>query len=549
MMSYNLLTEEWIPCVDLKYNKGYHSLYSFFENAHEINELALDNPLEEISVLRFLQVFVYRAYGVEKGKENWDRIWEKGKFTSEPLAKYIEDYDLHSRFNIFDSQRPFYQAKNYYKKLSDRQIENLIKAQSPVSIVTDRSSGNTGVLFDHSSDETEFHIDIRRLPVYLITAQAYALGGGGGKNRRSAMAGKIIFWLERENLFRSIMVNTFYHPKVIETGKEDNRPAWEMGNEPKASSSSYPAGLYDYLTWQSRLLCITTPEKPDEAKYYTDGDLYLKFSKKKNSFNILREQGRYYEKDTEMPFFRDPLACLIIPKDKFLELGFNKEKMIWRDLNLILNTKNKQDKPPRNLANAKNMLNEEVYQAKAYGNYNEKGKSGAFHQTKEESFRYYPAILDDHDKYEAMSDLLTLATHKSYTLTNAVKIMLILNNEESKIDMSEIFTMKSSQMMKKLEKMTTKAIDLKKAISSTKVEQNYWERLEIPFYECLEMIALKDDDDFDEIKRKWYGYVARAARESFDEYTDSAGHSAKSLRAVSLAKNYLSINLHKQWSA
>ncbi|MFP4370567.1 MAG: type I-E CRISPR-associated protein Cse1/CasA, partial [Candidatus Kapaibacterium sp.] len=74
MISYNLLTEKWIPCVDLNNNKEYHSLYSFFENTHEIKELALDNPLEEISILRFLQVFVYRAYGIEHGKENWNGI-------------------------------------------------------------------------------------------------------------------------------------------------------------------------------------------------------------------------------------------------------------------------------------------------------------------------------------------------------------------------------------------------------------------------------------------------------------------------------------------
>ncbi len=542
MISFNLLTEKWIPCITDKHEKEYFSLYGFFDNSHKIKELALENPLEEISLLRFLQVFIYRAYKVEKGKKNWNELWEKGFFPQEPLINYISENNLHSRFDIFDKERPFYQAKSYFENLKSKDFQQIIKNQSPATIITDKSSGNNAALLEHSMDENVFTFSKKSLPIYLITAQAYSFGGGGGKNKRSHLAGKIQFWLVEDNIFKSLMMNTIYTSKIFgDYDNDGNVPCWELKYDTKPSQECFPAGLYDYLTWQSRLLYIKTPDEIEKDSL--DGKI-LKFSKYNEHFKILRSQGKYIRAEEDQ-IFRDPIACLVNnKKGKLYELGFNSEKMVWRDLNLILNIENNADKPPRNFSFIKNNYFKEKYKVKAYGNFNE--QAGAIYQAEEQEFWFYPAFLENEKYYSVLNDLLKIANNKALSLKKSIEILIVLIVEEAKIETENVLDKSVKSAMKVLEKLISKIINLKSAVSSTKIEQNYWEKLEIPFYQCLEKISRKDDDDFEDIINEWEKTLNRAAKKAFEAYAENMSHNAKTLKALSLATNYLGINLHKK---
>ncbi len=535
MIKYNLLTERWIPCILESNTFECFNLYDFFKNAHKIKGLSLENPLEHLSLLRFLQVFVFRAFGVEKGKGEWVKIWEEGNFAPEALESYVKDNNLRGRFNIFDDERPFYQAKSYFENLKQSELVKLKKAQSPASVIIDKSSGNNPILFEHSYDDSVFKLILRKLPIYLITGQNFALGGGGGKNKQSLMASKILFWIKENTIFKSLMLNSFYNPDLFQDS-EDDKPIWEKSEETESSLESYPDGIYDYLTWQSRLLYIFKPENFEDAKETIENEVHLLFSKKSDRyFNILREQGRYIDK-TE--YYRDPIACLTKnenkssnnPKD-YIDLRFKKERMIWRDLNLILNVEKREDKPPRNLSFAKNnkrIIGRNKFYVDAYGNFNE--KAGAFYQLRRETFKFYPEFLENQDKYKELVKFIEESDNTANRLRYVIKLFGALVNYPENVSDSGSLSLSREQRE-----------DVNQFVSFTKIEQNYWERLEIPFYNHLEQVAFKEDDDFSEIENSWLKTLRNAAQEAFDEYMDGLSGDAKTLKALSFARNYLSI--------
>jgi hypothetical protein len=95
----------------------------------------------------------------------------------------------------------------------------------------------------------------------------------------------------------------------------------------------------------------------------------------------------------------------------------------------------------------------------------------------------------------------------------------------------------------KLELNKQQNAEIAQYIKASKVEQNYWSRLEVPFYDAMERLAKASIDQIDKIEQDWKKDIIKSAFNAFDVYGNSIDHNARTLKALSIARNYLSYKL------
>ena len=138
MISYNLSTQKWIYSIMKNGELKYLSLEEVLVQADSIREIFYSSPIEEIALYRFLQVFFIIFTKASDSQENWDKAKSINKFDEVKVLHYFAEH--HSKFDLFDSERPFYQH-----------TDTLGMAKSPMMLLfQDISTNNNACLFDHS---------------------------------------------------------------------------------------------------------------------------------------------------------------------------------------------------------------------------------------------------------------------------------------------------------------------------------------------------------------------------------------------------------------
>lgn len=112
--SFNLCTEAWLPAMYLDGSVREISLKTAFEEAGSIKELSGDIPEQVLPFYRMMLAILYRAYPLPEGDDRkalldtWKEVWHAGKFDMESIGQYIDYFK--DRFDLFDSEHPFYQT-------------------------------------------------------------------------------------------------------------------------------------------------------------------------------------------------------------------------------------------------------------------------------------------------------------------------------------------------------------------------------------------------------------------------------------------------------
>ncbi len=107
-MRFSLLDEPWIPVVVGGVRREV-SLRAALAEAHTIDGLALDEPLQAVAVLRqVLLPVVLAALGVPADRAGWTARWNAGGFDADVIDSYLAIWA--DRFDLFDEQRPFGQV-------------------------------------------------------------------------------------------------------------------------------------------------------------------------------------------------------------------------------------------------------------------------------------------------------------------------------------------------------------------------------------------------------------------------------------------------------
>ncbi|OHU85067.1 MULTISPECIES: type I-E CRISPR-associated protein Cse1/CasA [Pseudoalteromonas] len=307
-MKYDLLTESWIPALDLQGHTKEYSVTSLLDAAPKLQRIVHEKPLVVASVQRLLLAILYRSYGY-LGQDDWDEVFEAGEF-GEPVSNYLNSPECIDRFDLFSEACPFFQTANFTK---EKGVTTSVKKLSP-----DLASGNNKTLFNHIADNHEFSLSAKEAALQLLVCQYFSLGGGVsgssvqfGKHpnlTNSPLVGGAVVMVEGENLFQTLMLN-LHMPKDEEwLDRKVDLPVWEQ-NEPEKPEAREMRGLTDYLTWRARHVRLL-PEK--------DGTVARMFF----------AQGLPNPKEMEQePYF----AYRLNKDDKILPVRLSFERACWRD--------------------------------------------------------------------------------------------------------------------------------------------------------------------------------------------------------------------------
>lgn len=322
--SFNLVDEPWIPCVLLASGERRDlSLRDTLARAAEIREIDDPSPLVTVALHRLLLAILHRNVG-PAGLESWHTLWSKGAWDSATLGQYLDTW--RHRFELFDAERPFYQAASL-----DFQYEK------PIATLThELASGNNTTLFDHTTEAARPVFSAAQAARRVVAFQSFALSGlvsfekGQDRNRfGSAIAAPLVkgavAMIKGGNLFETLMLNAHAYNAVLPFKRDDgDLPAWERDDETVAGDR-FPTGYLDLLTWQSRRILLH-PEPDTAGHVMVRSVVIMKGTQFPESFSL-------YEKEPMFAFRRNLKAKG--SQDPFPVVGFQEERAVWRDSHVL----------------------------------------------------------------------------------------------------------------------------------------------------------------------------------------------------------------------
>lgn len=250
---FNLIEKPWIHCTGINDERCRRGLLDILGGAHEIQALSMSTPIENGALYRLLLAILARVFGPASYRA-WQALYHAGRFDARAIEAYFTQHA--ARFNLFDPQRPFYQA-----------ADARVKPKTPLKLMPHLSSGNNPTLFDHSIESKGIALAPHQAAGFVLALQMFGLGGLSGIKEKftGAPSGRgISFFTQGETLFETLVLNmiryTGHDEAPIPTDGGRDRPAWEMDDPFQERSNPY--GLLDYLTWQNRRVLLI-PERED----------------------------------------------------------------------------------------------------------------------------------------------------------------------------------------------------------------------------------------------------------------------------------------------
>jgi CRISPR system Cascade subunit CasA len=272
---FNLIDKPWIPCITLEGIDVEYGIRDTLLKAHELCEICDDSPLVTVAIHRLLLAILYRAHKGPLNFPGWKELYKQKRVKQEILDSYLNECEWQHRFNLFDSQYPFYQMSKFETK----------EAISINRLATECASGNNATLFDHSSDAEIVSWTLEKATRQLLACQSFALGFGRSGNAKIDGKDEVLpysadaillrgmnVWAQGSNLFDTLLVNLGY-------SNDTSIPPWELdqphlhrdkliGRERMVAASS---GTVDRLTWQSRLVRFVPNGNYVSHMYFTQG--------------------------------------------------------------------------------------------------------------------------------------------------------------------------------------------------------------------------------------------------------------------------------------
>jgi CRISPR system Cascade subunit CasA len=498
---FNLVDKLWIPCVDTDGRPVELGLRDALLQAHQLRELSGASPLVTAALYRLLLALLHRIFGPD-GYNSWYELWESGHFNHGRVLAYLEQWA--HRFDLFDPERPFYQA-----------ADGRVKPKSVNSLILELAFGNKATLFDHTTDAEGVLLTPAEGARAVVAAQAFGLAGLSGLPQKftdGTCARGVIFLIQGETLFETLMLNLLRYPTdddVMPHSPGDG-PAWEM-DDPFTPGRSRPRGYLDYLTWQNRRILLI----PEEA----------------STGIVIRQMtlapGLRLESDVW-----DPMKHYRVDEKRgLLVQRFNEERALWRDSSALFKLWDKSYRPPRTFR----WLSELIYEGGS-----DLGKSQtrryialgmANNQAKVDFYRseHCPLplrYLTQETLVQRLDEALKMAEGVRGQLWGAARTLAtFLLSPQSDADAGR-------QPARQ---------DLDSLVGQWAIERDYWSRLEIPFRHMLEALP----DDIEGTLTGWRKTLRSTAWAAFDRVAGDLEYDPRHLKATVRARGQLAAGLGK----
>lgn len=484
MFTFNLLQEEWLPCVMTGGALRDLSLREVLLEAQDIREFVGDSPPVTIALHRLLLAILHRALNAPQSADEWKAMREAKGFDRAKVEAYFETWK--TRFDVFSREHPFYQSPSAAEDI-----------QSGAIIQLYFQGKNNATLFDHSSINEPKAVSASEAARFLVAFQGFDFGGlkADGSAQTAPLLQSAIALIKGENLFETLLFNLHWYNEQDEEPFPFNYlkdlPAWERDAETQAIER-LPDGYVDLLTWQARRILL----QPEQNE---NGETVVK--------NTVIMRGYSFPKNTNRHAKETMVAFRASKTEGFFPVGFNETKALWRNSLSILQTVEGKKSRPKML----DWLNDLVYEGclsrsdilpiEFYGLAADKGKL-LFWQ--KESFYLPLAYLNDND---------------------------LLNNLKTAIEFAEEISGNLRSALKKLAKFLS---DDETMAANFPGMPFYWSNLETRFQNLLSGLPNDNDSPMSD----WFGDVLLTANEAFDKTGNSFSGTAKELKAIVEAQGF-----------
>lgn len=501
-MRYNLIDEKWIRCLLAEGNVESMSIRDVLSRSKDIIEIIDSSPLIVASLHRLLLAILERSLNLIK-YDDVRRIWTNGCWDNARIDAYLDQW--HNRFDLYDSQRPFYQSPGFLEG-------------KPITInklFNEMSATNNTVLFDHRFDDVDAKMEASMVARGLVAAQAFALGGGKSATinlLHAPLVGKAVVLLRGNNLFETLSLNLLpmrnYCPTTLTGEATDeqlslDRPIWEAESLDKPGVTRPILGYLDLLTWQPRAINLL----PDDDSSETFSWMHM-------------AQGTVGKND----ILFDPMVAYHQNKEYgWRPVGIDIDKEPWRNLSALIQT-TEERKGTRTLNSAGNLVRDGLiprgatYRLDVLGMCSEQAK---ILQWKHARIPFPASYLNN----ELLVSYLTDAIAITEQIERSLK--------------AGIYELASKMLYPSSEKSPDKNV-VKQMVDSFQAVPRYWSVLEIPFYSLIEELnesVSKNLERENKIMLRWAELVVKmAADDALNDQIGSMGDEARALKAAVMAR-------------
>lgn len=507
MPSFNLLDQPWLP---VRWASGEPTteigLRDALLRAHEIEELATDNPLETIALNRLLAALVAAIYPGVIEPDEWFRLWQVGHFEAVAIEGYLARFA--DRFDLLSPTRPFFG----HPQPETAEVSPLTRLQHAAT------SGNNAMLFSHNLDSQPQPLTAAEAARAVVCAQAAALGGGVAKPFNfchGPLIGGAYFWLRgavggQATLFRALLLNLAPTPEVWGNPTRD-APTWEAP-QPLQAERRKVGGVRELFTFQSRRLALVAAGEHIAGVRYNQGS------------------------KVEELLFHDPHLAYRSGKEGEFPLRFQTSRAFWRDSTTYLLHRGHATggHAPRALswltANLDNLglARDMALATDVFGLVNDQAKVELWRQ---ERVTLYPDIILDESRWQALRELLNGELAGQDDATKRAKRLR---------DATYAFATRA-----RLHKpWGTRLGDVERAecdafVQMLDAEARYWLALGEQFDHYLGRIATTPLADLDQVRPAWQNFIYSSAKRALHDAINSLATNARTWQALAEAETVL----------
>lgn len=497
--TFNLIQRPWIPCVRLDGTHVELSLSEALGKAHTLRTLHGESPLVIAALYRLLLALLHRVYEGPKSWEAWKCLWDMGRWDARRIDTYLREW--HHRFDLFDPERPFYQAAD-------------LSSEEPGTInrlVHHMASGSNATLFDHHMETESPVLTPAQAARALVAIQAFGLGGFGmGRSYHvdAPCTRGIIFLVQGDTLFETLALNLLRYPDEALPGQgTEDCPVWEM-EDPLNPKHSVPLGYVHYLTWQNRRILLF-PEMSGQ-------DVVVRRMQEASAPRLadgIQDPMKHYNTGNSSSGPRP--------------LQFREGRALWRDSAALFQLDAEGSRPPRIFDWLADLVMEGYLDAHQTRRYMALGMSKRQQKVNFYRAERMPLPLEYLQKQELVEDLaraLTMAEATANKLWGATRTLARFAIEPE-ADLEEGREPAPEEVNRLLDHWA--------------IDRHYWNRLEIPFRRTMQRLPQEREAALSD----WQQTLRRAAWAAFEQAASDLRHDPRKLKAVVRAQNHLGVGL------
>lgn len=517
MAEFNLIDEEWIPCITLDGSSKEFGILDTLQKAHELREICDDSPLVTVAIHRLLLAILYRAFQGPTGMGQWKTLFANGSFNgNKSLTDYLAKDKWYDRFFLFDDDYPFMQVAKL--DLNEYKDDGKIKKDNSdglMRLLREAPDKGGRILFDHRVGTERPEYEPKQIARMILAAQSYSGTGvaSGGKIVDQVISPSpcqfatcvkgLCLWFQGKNLFQTLLFNLV--PTSIDA---NDLPAWEDSNIIKSAKRSWKkpipfAGPVQRFTPLSRFIRVLDRR----SMLFTNG---LKATADAS------DPMKAYSRTNDA--------------DQFTPIELSKDKAAWRDAHTLFSLGTSTRKPPTCLNHVAGLLHDGTLpssarpRANVVGLATDKGKSLLW---RHERLPVSIALLSDVNLVERLGKktdgLLPIAEQiadelHSRTTGIARFIRIPSGREPSKNEWD----------------------DINKIVKDIDPRPAYWARLEEHFFDLLENLSSDWDGTTGDWKpadkqiatQTWRDAIKQEAERALEESIHSLGTTARAISAV-----------------